>query len=228
MHALDALTRRRRRKDGDGSGKPKGAAMTGRTAAYGRAAFAWAVKRGAVRVNPFADLPVAKGIAKRERVLSDAEIAEVWRAAGDAASPYGTIVRLLILTGQRRGEVAGMAGASFPRTWQSGHCRASARKTAPLTPWPQYSGADPQGGAARRCGRAARVCASGRLGTPFAGWSKAKRALDKAIEDARAEGAAAFGKAPRRLSLGACMICAAQSPPGCSALARGSKSRKRF
>ena len=71
VRALDALTRRRRRKDGDGAEKPKGAAMTGRTAAYGRAAFAWAVKRGAVRVNPFADLPVAKSIAKRERVLSD-------------------------------------------------------------------------------------------------------------------------------------------------------------
>ena len=63
-------------------------------------------RRGAA--NPFADLPVAKGIAKRERVLSDEEIAEIWRAAGDAASPYGTIIRLLILTGQRRGEVAGM------------------------------------------------------------------------------------------------------------------------
>ena len=109
VRALDGLTRRRKRKDGDGADKPKGAAMTGRTAAYGRAAFAWAVKRGAVRVNPFAALPIDKSIAKRERVLSDQEIAEIWRAAGDAASPYGTIIRLLILTGQRRGEVAGMA-----------------------------------------------------------------------------------------------------------------------
>ena len=67
------------------------------------------VKRGAVRANPFADLAVDKSIAKRERVLSDTEIAEIWNAAGSAASPYGTIIRLLILTGQRRGEVAGMA-----------------------------------------------------------------------------------------------------------------------
>jgi hypothetical protein len=29
--------------------------MTGRTAAYGRAAFAWAAKRGIVAANPFAD-----------------------------------------------------------------------------------------------------------------------------------------------------------------------------
>jgi hypothetical protein len=44
VRALDAIGRRRRRKDG-GVGKDlKGAAMTGRTAAYGRAAFAWAVQ----------------------------------------------------------------------------------------------------------------------------------------------------------------------------------------
>jgi hypothetical protein len=83
--------------------------MTGRTAAYGRAAFVWAVKRGMVPVNPFAALPIAKSIAKRERVLSDHEIAEIWTATSTAAAPYGSIIRLLILTGQRRGEVAGMA-----------------------------------------------------------------------------------------------------------------------
>jgi hypothetical protein len=44
--------------------------MTGRTAAYGRAASVRAVKRGAVQANPSADLPVAEGIAKRERILS--------------------------------------------------------------------------------------------------------------------------------------------------------------
>ena len=79
VRALDGLTRRRKRKDGDGADKPKGAAMTGRTAAYGRAAFAWAVKRGAVRANPFAALPIDKSIGKRERVLSDQEIAEIWQ-----------------------------------------------------------------------------------------------------------------------------------------------------
>ncbi|MGB6939628.1 MAG: integrase, partial [Xanthobacteraceae bacterium] len=42
----------------------------------------------------------------RDRVLSDGELAEVWRSAPD--DDYGRIVKLLILTGQRRGEVAGM------------------------------------------------------------------------------------------------------------------------
>ena len=41
------------------------------------AAFAWAVKRGVVPANPFANLPFGKSISKRERVLSDDEIAKL-------------------------------------------------------------------------------------------------------------------------------------------------------
>lgn len=93
VRALDAITRRRWRNDSRAPDKPKGSAMTGRTAAYGRAAFAWTVKRRAVRTNPFADLPVAKTTAKRERVVTDEELGEIWRAACDEPAPYGTIVR---------------------------------------------------------------------------------------------------------------------------------------
>jgi integrase len=113
VRALDALVRRRKRKAGDSVGRSKGAAMTGRTAAYGRAAFGWAIKRGTLRENPFAALPIGKSIVQRERVLNDQELAEIWRAADGAAEPYSTIIRLLILTGQRRGEVAGMSWAEL-------------------------------------------------------------------------------------------------------------------
>ena len=40
----------------------------------------------------------------------------------------------------------------------------------------------------------------GAAGTPFAGWSKAKRALDKAIRDARAKAATAAGSSPSQLA----------------------------
>ena len=73
-------------------------------------------QRGAVHTNPFAALPVRKGVAKRERVLSDAEIGEIWRATGDAASPYGTIIRLLILTGQHAAKWPAWLGVSFRMT----------------------------------------------------------------------------------------------------------------
>jgi integrase len=108
VHALDSLSRRRKDKGGGTKPPHRGIGITGRTAAYGRACFAWAMKRGTVRSNPFAELPWPTAITKRDRVLSDEEAAAIWRAAGEAAPPYGTIVRLLMLTGQRREEVAGM------------------------------------------------------------------------------------------------------------------------
>ena len=211
VRAMDALTRRRRRKDGDGAGKPKGAAMTGRTAAYGRAAFAWAVKRGAVSVNPFAALPVVKSIAKRERVLSNTEIAEIWRAAGDTALPYGTIIRLLLLTGQRRGEVAGMAWNEISddlTTWSlpPERTKNGAAHMVPLS----TSARDLlrallpiDANEAKRVLNDWRATGAlvvpGAVGTPFAGWSKAKRALDNAIVDARAKAAAGAGASPAPL-----------------------------
>ena len=44
----------------------------------------------------------------RDRVLSEAELVEVWRASGSAGE-YGAIVRLLLLTGQRRAEIGDLA-----------------------------------------------------------------------------------------------------------------------
>jgi integrase len=55
--------------------------------------------------NPVAGTHRHNGKA-RERVLSEAELAAIWRACGD--DDYGRIVRLLILTGQRREEIGGL------------------------------------------------------------------------------------------------------------------------
>jgi len=92
---LDDLTRR-------GS-----AAMSARTAAYGRAAFTWAMKRGTLDVNPFANLPVTP-TEKRDRVLTDDELTALWRATEGGGS-FERIVRMLLLTGQRREEVGGLS-----------------------------------------------------------------------------------------------------------------------
>ena len=45
----------------------------------------------------------------RDRILTNDELARVWRARRD--DTYGKIVKLLILTGQRRGEITGLTGA---------------------------------------------------------------------------------------------------------------------
>ena len=44
----------------------------------------------------------------RERVLTDDELVRVWNAAAQIGYPFGWIVQLLILTGQRRGEIASL------------------------------------------------------------------------------------------------------------------------
>jgi integrase len=67
--------------------------------------FGWCMMRGLVEQNPVIGTHVAK-MEPRTRVLPLAELAAVWRACGD--DPYGAIVRLLILTGQRREEIGGL------------------------------------------------------------------------------------------------------------------------
>jgi integrase len=80
------------------------------------ACFVWAMKTGLCEVNPVAKTLVPEGAKPRDRVLDDNELAAVWRAAGD--DDFGKIVRLLILTGQRRSEVGGMAWSELERgTW---------------------------------------------------------------------------------------------------------------
>src|SRR5262245_6980281 len=120
VHALDSLSRPRKEQGKGKSSIRHGTAIAGRTAAYGRACFAWAMKRGTVPSNPFAELPMPSSITKRERVLSGEEAGAVWRAAGEAPLPYGAIVRLLMLTGQRREEVAGVTWTELSKdltTW---------------------------------------------------------------------------------------------------------------
>jgi integrase len=51
-------------------------------------------------------IPPNSAAHKRDRVLDDDELAAVWKAAGEIGPPYGAIIRMLILTGARRDEIA--------------------------------------------------------------------------------------------------------------------------
>lgn len=69
--------------------------------------FNWAVDRGLLDFSPLAGMKRRDlQYTVRERVLSMEELRRVWDAAGEAAYPFGNMVRLLILTAQRRSEVA--------------------------------------------------------------------------------------------------------------------------
>lgn len=68
--------------------------------------FAWAVGRGYADDNPVEKVPVPSKAVARDRVLSDPELALIWRAADAAGYPFGQIVKLLMLTGQRKAEIS--------------------------------------------------------------------------------------------------------------------------
>ncbi len=84
-----------------------GAVVTaGRARAHLSAFFTWCLQRGHCDLNPVIGSASPEGPKSRDRVLSDAELAAVWKACRD--DEYGKIVRLLMLTGCRRQEIGGL------------------------------------------------------------------------------------------------------------------------
>ena len=152
------------------------AAMASRTAAYGRACYQWAIKRGSLGVNPFVNLPVAP-VAKRERVLTDDELRSIWQATS-APGPFDAIVRMLLLSGQRRDEVGGMGWSEISSDLATWTIPASRAKNGAAHLVPLSSQAQAILRAAPRV-RGTELVFPGRKG-PFNGFSKAKAALDKA------------------------------------------------
>lgn len=99
----------------------RGETMARRVRAYGGALFGWAIKRGLVAANPFAGLSMEAREVQRDRVLNDAELAEVWRATGKLGWPLGHYLRFLLLTLQRQAETAALAWAELApgfATWE--------------------------------------------------------------------------------------------------------------
>ena len=82
--------------------------------------YSWALDRGEVEAHPFAGMrpPVKK--QPRRRVLTDGEIQALWAAWSGQAYPFGRLQQVLLLTGQRVSEVAGMRWSEINRegaTW---------------------------------------------------------------------------------------------------------------
>lgn len=71
-----------------------------------KAFLGWCVGRAILDISPANGLAAPTRERARDRVLKDDELARVLRAARQMDGPYGGIVELLALTGQRREEVA--------------------------------------------------------------------------------------------------------------------------
>ena len=71
------------------------------------AVFSWAVNEGRLETTPTYRIPKRTNEKVRERVLTDNEIRQLWKCTEDAGV-IGDALRLGMLTGQRRSEVAGI------------------------------------------------------------------------------------------------------------------------
>jgi integrase len=163
-----------------------GPVMADRVLAYARKAFNWQASRD----DTFAP-PIARGMARtkpaeraRQRMLDDDEIRDVWHALEAANTPacYPAYIRTLLLTAQRRDEVARMSWQEIKEdSWiiPAERYKTGIENVVPLTD------AVLQLLGERRKARFVFTSRGGKV--PFSGFSKAKAALDEAIAQRRKE-----------------------------------------
>jgi integrase len=68
--------------------------------------FAWAMERDLVDASPVVSIRAPAEETTRDRILTDAEIRLAWLGAEKVGYPFGPMVKMLLITGQRRSEVA--------------------------------------------------------------------------------------------------------------------------
>lgn len=75
--------------------------------------FAWAMERGVIDRSPAAGIKKPNAERTRDRVLTDEEIAKIWKAAEVVGYPGGPLVRLLLLSAARLNEIAQLTKAQI-------------------------------------------------------------------------------------------------------------------
>jgi integrase len=157
--------------------KERGPIAANRSRSYLSTLYAWAIAEGLIDANPVVGTNKATEEISRDRVLSDEELRFVWSCAGEG--DYGAIVHLLILTGQRREEVAAMRWSELDfdkRLWRIG---AERTKNGLLHDVPLSDAAIELLATLGR--REGRDLVFGSRKGPFQGWGSAKSALDERI-----------------------------------------------
>jgi len=145
--------------------------------------FMWSMQQGIADENPVIGTSKPGKETARTRVLSPDELKNIWKATGDLGD-YESIIRLLLLTGQRRDEVGGLRWSEidFDRSlWTlpaartknglSNEVPLSNQAISIITSHSSGAGVD----------NVSRDLVFGRSEGPFSGWSKSKRRLDAQI-----------------------------------------------
>lgn len=109
-----------------------------RALAWVKRVFGWAVSRDLVASNPCIGIR-PQPEKSRNRVLSRSEIADIWAAAGQMGFPFGDLIKMLIVTGQRLRECAEAQWKEFDldgRMWEIPAARAKndQHHIVPLSP----------------------------------------------------------------------------------------------
>lgn len=149
-----------------------------------RRMFGWFVERGVIAVNPCAGVKAPTAEKSRDRVLTDDELRALWLACDSLSEPFGSLVRLLMITGQRRDEVGQMTWTELDldaKLWTIPKERAknSQAHDVPLSDQ-----------AIAVLARIQRIAGDRQLvfttngETPVSGFSKAKLRLDKTMSGA--------------------------------------------
>ena len=116
------------------AGKP---IATNRTLSAVRKFFHWAKHRYDLDLLPTDGVDTPSKEKARERVLSDTEIKAVWRATNETGWPFGSFVQFLLITAQRRGEVAAMKWSDVDldkAVWTIPETKAGRTHEVPLPP----------------------------------------------------------------------------------------------
>ncbi len=147
--------------------------------------FGWAVEEDDIPLdrNPLASVDPPEAPEEREHTLEDWELRLAWLAAADLGPPFGPVYRLLILTGQRREEVAGIDWRELNRAaaqWSlpSGRAKNGVANTIHLTA-PAIAELDAIAGGTKWPRRGFVFTTTGE--THVSGYSRAKKRLDKAM-----------------------------------------------
>jgi integrase len=168
--------------------------MANRTLAYLKLLFGWAQERGIVETNPSAEVKKPGGEVSRDRVLSADELRMIWDASASEASQFNSIVRLLMLTGQRLNEVAQLRWSeidSQANVWRLPAERAKNHRehVVPLTT-PALAILESRAQAQKQLATpdkpAPQLVFTTTGETPFSGFSRGKSLLDKRLHRAMA------------------------------------------
>jgi integrase len=159
--------------------RERGGVTANRYRASLSAMFSWAMKQGVDIVNPVANT-VTREETPRDRVLSDAELVVIWNALED--DHFGSIIRLLTLTGSRAGEIAGLrwSEVNFDRKLITLPPPRVKNKRTHLVPMSGMVSAVLEA-QSRTDGR---DLVFGRGAGPFSGWAQAKTRLDARVQAA--------------------------------------------